>query len=136
MKSLVYLILLLLALNSPISYAQLPEVQQAGGITYISGGIGDDESDAIQAEAKKWPLMLQFSQIDQKGWGSWISGVNVKIFNSQKQEILNVVCDGPFLLLGLKPGTYVIDATYEGVSQQKNVIMKLGPPESLSIYWK
>ena len=131
-----YLSCLLVSFFSVYAVAQTPEVGYSGEIPYISGGIGSDESDAIQLEAKKWPLMLQFSQIDEKGWGSWVSGVMVRIVNSQNEEVFACKSDGPFLLLGLKPGEYLIGASYEGVSREKAVTVKAGKPEKVSIYWK
>jgi hypothetical protein len=136
MKKLAYLIFSLLAISYLTAYAQIPDVQRSGEISFVSGGIGSNESEAIQAEAKKWPLLLQFSQADQKGWGTWVSGVSVKITNDKKEKILNLICDGPFLLLGLKPGSYVIEASYEGITQQRNVMVRQGQSEKLSIYWR
>lgn len=126
----------LIALVNFTVYAQTPEVQRIGDISYIAGGIGSDESDAIQAESKKWPLLLQFSQIDEKGWGSWISSVKVRIFDSQKREIFNTICDGPFLLLDLNSGEYIMEFTYNDVIQKKIVTIKPKQPEKLSIYWR
>ena len=136
MKIVKSFVLLLFILINSIAYAQLPGVQYSGELAFISGGIGSDESDAMQENAKKWPLMLQFSQIDQRGWGSWVSGVRVKILNEQKQEIFTNECDGPFLLIALKPGQYVIEASYDGVVQQRKIYLTQDKPEKLSIYWK
>lgn len=136
MKILKSLILLMLLLLNSITYAQSQEIQYSGGLAFISGGVGSDESDVMQANAKKWPLMLQFSQIDQKGWGSWLSGVRVRIFNEQKEEIFTNECDGPFLLIALKPGQYVIEALFDGVAQQRKVNIRKDQPEKVSIYWK
>ena len=132
-KKFLIILALFLGLNA---HAQLPNVQYSGGLAYITGGIGGNESEAIEADAKNWPLMIQLSQIDQKGWGTWISGVRLKVLNDKKEEIFNVVCEGPFVLLRLSPGSYVIDATYDGVVQQKNISLKKSQSEKLSIYWK
>ena len=136
MKIMRPLICCLFLFCSSFVFAQIPEVQYSGDLSFIAGGIGSDESEAIQADAKKWPLMLQFSQIDSKGWGSWISGARVQVSDKQNQQIFDFVCDGPFLLLGLKPGQYVIEATYDGVSQKRVVLIRPNQSEKQSIYWR
>ena len=45
------------------SLAQLPPSKAQGNITFITGGIGSDESSAIFAAAKKWPLLIELSLI-------------------------------------------------------------------------
>jgi hypothetical protein len=39
----------------------LPAVQKSGAVEYLSGGIGLDESTAIQSASRHWPLSLVFS---------------------------------------------------------------------------
>ncbi|WP_353433009.1 carboxypeptidase regulatory-like domain-containing protein [Polynucleobacter sp. MWH-UH23A] len=136
MKLVKFVACILVALCSSTPYAQIPKAQYSDEIPYISGGIGSGESEAIEGQAKQWPLMLQFSQIDAKGWGSWISGVKVRILSNQKNEIFSCTCEGPLLLIDLKSGEYMVEASYSGVSQQKTLLVKKGQPEKVSIYWK
>ena len=136
MKITRYLACALMVLCSALVYGQVPQVQYWGDIAFISGGIGSEESDAIQVEAKKWPIMLEFSQVDAKGWGAWVSGVKLRVIDSQRQEVFATLSEGPFLLLGLKPGDYLIEAAYDGVVQKRAVNLKPGQSERLSIYWK
>ena len=44
--------------------AQIPPTMHSNGISYITGGVGEDESTAIVAEAKLWPLLLELSQLE------------------------------------------------------------------------
>src|SRR5215469_4507634 len=39
----------------------LPQVQQQGGVEFVSGGVGLDESKALQAARSQWPLSLRFT---------------------------------------------------------------------------
>lgn len=136
MKHLNYLVCALIMFCNFGANAQVPEVKYSGETPFICGGIGSDESDAIQEAAKKWPLMLQFSEIDDKGWGSWISDVKVRILNNQKQEVLACTCDGPFLLASLKPGEYLVESSYNESALQKNIVIKQDKSEKVSIYWR
>jgi len=122
-----------LSICSP-SFAQIPDTQRSMGIAYISGGVGDDESDAILAEAKEWPLMLELSQLDGAR-GEWIFGAAIKIF-SGKNVIFDAPADGPYILINLQPGDYAIQASYQGVEQKRAVTIQAGHSQKLSIFWR
>lgn len=54
MKTLFKIILLAyLGLIGTLSMAQIPETQHSQGISYITGGVGQDEALAILAESKQ-----------------------------------------------------------------------------------
>ncbi|GEM_PF-5708999 len=49
-------------MGQPVAWAQgLPPLQTVGAVSYLNGGIGLDESNALKAEGSKWPLTLVFS---------------------------------------------------------------------------
>lgn len=136
MKTLLKIILSAhLVLMSSLSLAQIPETQYSQGISYITGGVGEGESVAILAEAKQWPLLLEMSQIEN-GRGVWIFGATIKILNLSKQAIFNAQADGPYMLVNLVPGDYVIEATYEGVMQKKTLSVKADSSQKISLFWK
>ena len=137
MKTLLSIIILSLLITLSVSVnAQIPNTQYANNISYIAGGIGVEESTAMVAESKNWPLMLEFSQIDKNGWGTWIASVRVTIFDGAKQEVFNTICDGPMLLINLISGPYEIVAVYDSVSQKKSAIIQKNNPQKIAIYWK
>ena len=76
-----------LVLFSSLSLAQaeIPEAKVSQGIEYISGGIGSEESDAMLALGKKWPLVLEFSQ-DHPQRPLWVADVKVKILDQKKNR--------------------------------------------------
>jgi hypothetical protein len=59
-------------------YAQLPKVQTQGNITYIAGGIGEDEAKALKAESKSWPLSIEFSE-HLVGQDLWVAQVYLRM---------------------------------------------------------
>ena len=129
-----YFVLILALSFSAI--AQVPDTKYANEIAYVAGGIGAEESTAIEIESKQWPLMLQFSQVNESGWGVWISGIQVKIINGKKQEIFSAICDGPMMLINLAPGQYDVIGIYEGRTQTASVLIQAKTPQKLSIFWK
>jgi len=117
------------------AFAQVPETQHSQGISYITGGVGQDETLAILAEAKQWPLTLELSQIEN-GRGVWIFGTTIKVTNSKKQTIFDAQADGPYMLINLEPGDYVLEAGYQGMVQKRALSIKTDSPQKISIFWK
>lgn len=117
------------------SLAQIPETQYSQGISYITGGVGEGETAAILADAKQWPLLLEMSQIEN-GRGVWIFGATIKIMNSKKQIIFDALADGPYMLINLESGEYVIEATYQGVIQKRALSIKTSSSQKISLFWK
>jgi predicted RNA-binding protein YlxR (DUF448 family) len=115
--------------------AQIPPTMYSNGISYISGGVGEDESTAIVAEAKLWPLLLELSQLEN-GRGVWIFGANIKVINANKQTIFDAQADGPYMLINLTAGDYLVAATYQGVEQKRSISVKANSPQKISIFWK
>jgi len=136
MKTLLKIILSAhLVLMSSLSLAQIPETQYSQGISFITGGVGEGETVAILAEAKQWPLLLEMSQIEN-GRGVWIFGATIKILNSSKQTIFNAQADGPYMLVNLAPGGYLIEAMYEGVMQKRSISIKAESSQKITLFWK
>ena len=137
MKTLLKIILSTqLVLISSLSLAQIPETQYSQGISYITGGVGEGETVAILAEAKQWPLLLEMSQIEN-GRGVWIFGATIKIMGSAKKQIVfEAQADGPYMLVNLTPGDYVIEATYEGMMQKRALSIKADSSQKISLFWK
>ena len=125
---------LLFVLGS-FAFAQIPATQHSNGISYISGGVGEEETVAILAEAKQWPVLLELSQIEN-GRGVWIFGANIKIINSKKQLVFNASADGPYMLINLEPGDYFIEASFQGVEQKRALSVKANTSQKISLFWK
>jgi predicted RNA-binding protein YlxR (DUF448 family) len=115
--------------------AQIPPTQHSNDISYISGGVGEEEAAAILAEAKQWPVLLELSQIEN-GRGVWIFGVKIKISNSKKQTIFDAQADGPYMLINLDAGDYLIEASYQGVEQKSSLNVKADSSQKISLFWK
>ena len=136
MKTLIRsLPLVLCLLAAPSVWAQIPQTQYSQGVSYITGGVGEEESSAILAEAKQWPLLLELSQLEN-GRGIWIFGSQIKILNASNAVVFDAQADGPYMLINLTAGDYVIQATYQGVDQKKAISIKTGQTQKISIFWK
>ena len=115
--------------------AQIPPTQSSQGISYITGGVGEEESTAILAEAKQWPLLLELSQLEN-GRGVWIFGSQIKILNTKNSVVFDAKADGPYMLINLPAGDYAIQASYQGVVQNRSISVNAGQSQKISIFWK
>lgn len=118
-----------------LAQAQIPETQHSQEISYITGGVGEGETLAILAEAKQWPLLLEMSQIEN-GRGIWIFGASIKITDSTKKLIFDAKAEGPYMLINLSAGDYLVEAAYEGVAQKRALSIKAGSSQKISLFWK
>jgi hypothetical protein len=112
----------------------LPPVQHSGAIEYLSGGIGVDESTAIESASKQWPLTLQFAIRDKQG-AAFAAGVAVKVRDAKGHTVLETTTGGPFLLAKLPPGDYSVDATLAGKTLHSKVNVKAGQPTRTVLLW-
>jgi len=119
--------------NEPIDYSVVQlEQQQQNGIAYLSGGIGLDESRAIQ-QAKGYNLHMTFST----GPGNeYVPDINVTIQNMQGHELLTLNQVGPIVYVNLSPGKYVIVGTRNGLEQRSTVEVKGGAVRDLNLHWR
>lgn len=121
--------------SATIAVAQIPDTQHSDGIAFITGGVGEEESAAILAEAKQWSLLLELSQIEN-GRGMWIFGAQIKVLNSVQKVIFSAQADGPYMLINLAPGSYQIVGTYQGVEQKRTLTVKADASQKINLFWK
>lgn len=88
-----------------------------GNVTYVSGGIGDEEREEIRLREGDFNLRLLFSERD----GSYLGSVDVVVLNAKGEKVLEANSAGPFLLARLPPGSYVIKVSMNGQEQQRKL---------------
>lgn len=91
--------------------------KQVGSVTYVSGGIGDEERDEIRLRERDFNLKLLFAERD----GSYLGSVDVVVLNAKGETVLEANSAGPFLLARLPRGGYVIKVSMNGQEQQKKL---------------
>ncbi|HEY0297433.1 MAG TPA: carboxypeptidase-like regulatory domain-containing protein [Bordetella sp.] len=98
----------------------LPATQHAGAVSYVSGGIGLDQSKALQRAMHNYPLVLTFVRA-RKNDREYLANVAVTIKDGQGNTVLDAASDGPFMLVSLPNGRYTVSASFQGKSQQHAV---------------
>ncbi len=104
--------------GAALAQESLPPLRTFGGVSYVTGGIGLDESAAIKAAEKDFALSLLFAQTKR---GEYLSDVKVSIKDSAGKTVLEAVSEGPMLLAKLAAGVYKINADHEGTVLVKTV---------------
>jgi hypothetical protein len=109
----------------------MPQIQQQGDVSYVSGGVGSDESKALQHAQSQWPLALRFT-----GPGSdFLADVHVQIVDAHGADALNATSRGPYMLVKLRPGRYTVHARYKSSEQQKSVTISATGSAKAAFYW-
>lgn len=104
---------------------------RAGAVTYLSGGVGEDEVQAMRAAAPQYPLRITFAQAG----GAYLADVRVRIERTDGTVVLSTTTTGPFLYVNVPPGTYRIRARYEGAEQTRNVTIAQHGSASPAFVW-
>jgi hypothetical protein len=95
----------------------LPPVQHSGSISYLSGGVGEDEIAAIKAAAPQYALQMTFFSHVPNGRDAYNAPAELTILKDDGSPVLDIKPDGPFVLLDLPPGKYRVTAANTGWSK-------------------
>ncbi|MBV6826767.1 carboxypeptidase regulatory-like domain-containing protein [Pseudomonas sp. PD9R] len=105
--------------------------QEQNGITYLSGGIGEDESKAIQ-QATGYNLHMTFSIGTEN---KYVPDVDVVIQKAQGQTVLMLSQAGPLVYVQLPAGKYTVVATRNGEERRDVTDVGSGAARNLVFHW-
>lgn len=105
------------------------ELSNPSNIRFLSGGVGADEQQRLAAAEADYPLKITFARKD----GSFVSDVRVNFSDEKGNDVLQIVTDGPILLVDLKPGTYIVTATDGADSKEQK--FTLGKKHAFAIHF-
>lgn len=118
-----------------MSAKELPAEHHAGPVSYLSGGVGEDEADAIKAAAVHYPLEIELLKHTRQGENEYLAGDRVVIRNTHGATVLDAKADGPFLLARLEPGRYTVSAQDDGIGKNRQVQISAKGHEHLVFEW-
>lgn len=122
-----------LAASTPESH--LPGVHAVGDVTYLSGGVGQGEADAIKHVAKYYPLELEFLH-KAKPRDEYLANVKIRIKDAHDKMVLDVTSDGPFLLAKMPAGQYTVSAEYRGKIHWRRVHVTASDHRRVIFEWQ
>lgn len=102
-------VLLLAALSSAAGAADaaMPfATQTQGAVSFISGGIADEDRAILQPLARKHNVRMAFATTS----GEYLSDIRVVMKDTKGKTVLETVSDGPCLLVDAPPGKYSVAA--------------------------
>lgn len=103
------------------------------GVTYVTGGIGAEEMEEINAYKKQFKLYFVFSEGKA---GRLVDDVNISIMNNSNEVLFNLKHAAPRLLLNLPTGKYQVQASYLGHQQRLVFEHNEEKPQRIIINWK
>lgn len=102
----------------------------AAGVSFISGGVGEDSEAQIKAQQKNYNLKCLFTLNE----GNYLADVNVVVTDAKGNKVIEHVTEGPFFLAKLPAGHYTVSATYEGKTQTRRVSVG-GGLQTVQLRW-
>lgn len=129
-------LLLAACMASAAALAQTPEApvqpRTERGMTYLCGGVGQDESEYMKTQARKHGLLMTFTTRD----GSYLANVHIDIADKRGRHLMAVDCDAPMLLVDLPPANgYRILAQTAGVSLHRTASVRSGGNNRIAFVW-
>ncbi len=93
----------------------LTSVQTSDGISYITGGIGDEELAALKAQEDNYNAHLLLATVS----GEYMGDVALSFTDKGGNEVLKVDSAGPLFYVNLPAGAYNVEATSRSGAVQK-----------------
>ena len=124
--------LLALALCLAGSAQAVQEGATSQGYRYLSGGVSEEEQVSLHAQRERFSLWVITAA---KKSGAYLSDVRVKVTDSQQQVVFDAPLDGPWLLIDLPLGRYVVEARVNGETQQRVTTIHPGDHHQAFFYF-
>ena len=115
------------SVGSGATEALLPVVQTNDGISYISGGIGDEELAELKAQEHNFNVRILISSVS----GEYMSDIALRFLGKQNAEVFRIEGVGPYFYANMPAGTYTVEATSpSGAVQKAKVVAPAKPTAS------
>lgn len=88
-----------------------------GGVSFVSGGVGENSMAALKAREKEFNLKLIFTLNE----GNYLADVGVRITDAAGKPVIEHVTDGPIFMARLPSGAYTVQASYNGKAQTRKL---------------
>jgi hypothetical protein len=117
--------------SASAGFRDQPEVQTSVGISYLSGGIGEEERDTLAQLDQDYNLKLIFADTT----GHYLSDVTVGITDERDHQVLTAVSHGPWFFANLPAGRYHVLASIQGYTREQVVQVSPQRQARLAFAW-
>jgi hypothetical protein len=107
---------------APRAAMSLAERSQ-GSVSYVSGGIGEDQAAALRQAAANYSLTLELASAAGGPRGAYVSNAKVDIWDASGKDVLDITAEGPLVLVKLPSGTYHVAVNWNGMQRDKTVTL-------------
>jgi len=102
--------------------APLPSEKQYAGVSYVTGGVAQEEAAAFREALYRYPLAIELLEKAGKK-DEFTADAQVKIIDHGGKTVFDAKAEGPFMLVRLNPGTYEISATLGAKTLHKSKVI-------------
>jgi hypothetical protein len=106
------------------------QAQRQGDITFVSGGAGDEDRDALKQVESQYNLRLLFAARN----GDFLANIAVTLSDARGNAVLDTISDGPIFYARVPPGRYRLTVSNLGQSQSRNINIGNGAVRQ-DFYW-
>lgn len=112
-------------------YSALPTTQHDGNVTYITGGIGDEERTALESVSRDYNLHVLSAGRN----GAFTGDTKLAIYDKMGNQVMMSEV-GPMFYASLPPGKYTVRAVNEGKEQDQTVKLSSNNSTNIQFMWK
>ncbi|ESJ20192.1 signal peptide protein [Cupriavidus sp. HPC(L)] len=94
-----------------------PVIRTVGAVSYVCGGVGEDEQRRLAARQKQFNMGVLFTQ---GASGEYLADVEVRLMR-EGHEVARFRTEGPRCLIKAPEGRYNVHATYNGQPKSMTV---------------
>ncbi len=104
--------------------------KQEGNISYITGGVGDEERASLESSKGQYNLWVMSASKS----GEFIGETQLNLLDNKGQSLLSVTA-GPLFYAKLPPGRYTIQASAHGLAKTQKIAVDRNKPSSIHLSW-
>ena len=127
--------IVLVAALSTLSF-DVPGVESSSGapISFLNGGVGKEEADALRAQAPGYPIEMVFvRKVDDRE--EFLADVHLVVTDGAGQVVFDRAAQGPIFLARFPDGNYTITADFRCATQTRRVAVGGGRHEKIALAW-
>jgi hypothetical protein len=110
----------------------MPQPVRDGNVTYVTGGIGEDERASLESQRQNYDLQV----INSDRSGAYMADTTIAIRGTGNNgTLIDVSGTGPLFYAQLPPGRYTIQATNGDKQITKRVDLSGQQPKDVHLVW-
>lgn len=131
-RTLVAAVTLFVSAIAAMSATAATQGQSPQGWAFIDGGIGQTETEGMEADRSKYSLWVMTAG---RKSGAFLADVEVTIVDSKGEEVFQRRLEGPWLMIDLPLGRYEVRSRYGQEAQTRVTTIHPGDHHQIVFYF-